>query len=163
PRSFNNDGTDNGKGTLFGPNDGNRFAPKATIDKGRTTVTTEFYFNLTYPADRPAGAGGTLARLFPHQWRARGHNTPRPPLLGDAYSPVTYWTSVGPLHLTGCGDTPGKPAFTTTYAFPGILAHLPNVAGLKGDEKLTVYDYPSKTAGSTTTLSLKDQMMRDTA
>jgi hypothetical protein len=161
PRHLTN-GKDDGTGTRFGPNDGDRFIPQVKSEHGKTTVTTEFHYNLTYPAGRPEGAGGTLFCLFPHQWRSYANNTAN--FFGqESNSERLYWTSAGPLKLAGGGATPGKPAFTTTYTFPGILAGLPNAAGLTGAESFKVYNYPSTQAGpnNTTNQTLKSQMVQD--
>lgn len=156
-------GRDDGTGTLLGPNDRNRFTPRVKTEQGRTTVTTEFHYNLTYPAGQPNGASGTLFCLFPHQWRAYANNTAK--FLDNESYPVRliYWTSMGPLRLAAGGGTPGTPAFTTTYAFPGILAHLPNVANLTGAESFKVYDYKSTTPHQTVDRTLKAQMSQDAA
>jgi hypothetical protein len=169
PRHFTN-GKDDGTGTQLGPNQGKRFTPTVKSEQGRTTVTTEFSFNLSYPAGRPTGAGGTLFGLFPHQWRGYANNTAN--TFGPREDPwIVYQTSLGALHLARCDDTPGKPAFTTTYAFPGIFPHLPNAGvfgthpnrhvGLKGTEVFSVYDYNNATGGQVLTKPLNDHMTRD--
>jgi hypothetical protein len=153
------DGRDDG--TMFGPNEGNRFTPRVKTEQGRTSVTTEFWVNLTYPAGRPAGAGGTLFCLFPHQYRGYANNTAK--ILGGAEPwQLTYRTSAGPLKLAGGGASAGQPAFTTTYVFPGILPHIPNDK-LTGAESFNVYDYPNPQPYHTTTQKLNGQMVRDAA
>ena len=162
PRHLTN-GKDDGTGTRFGPNDKdnpNLFTPQVTTKDGRTTVTTQFYFNLSYPAGQPPGTGGTLFCLFPHQWRDYASNTATIFGKGQPLQP-TYATSAGPLYLSGGGKDPKTPAFTTTYTFPGILAHLPNVAGLKGTESFDVYDYPNTKAHQTVKMTLAGQMQQD--
>jgi hypothetical protein len=161
PRHLTN-GKDDGTGTRFGPNAGNRFTPQVKSENGKTTVTTEFHYNLTYPAGRPQDAGGTLFCLFPHQWRSYANNTAN--IFDREYHrEFVYWTNAGPLMLAGGGATPGEPAFTTTYTFPGILAGLPNAAGLNGTESFKVYNYPSTQAGpnNTTDQTLKSQLVQD--
>lgn len=162
PRHLTN-GKDDGTGTRFGPNDKdnrNLFTPQVTTKDGRTSVTTEFYFNLSYPAGQPPEASGTLFCLFPHQWRDYASNTATIFGKGQPLQPF-YSTSAGPLYLSGGGARPDQPAFTTTYTFPGILAHLPNVAGLKGTESFDVYDYPNKKPHQTIKMTLAGQMQQD--
>jgi hypothetical protein len=167
PRHLTN-GKDDGTGTRFGPNDpanSKLFTPRITTGNGKpTTVTTEFYFNLTYPTfpggRPPDSIGGTLFCLFPHQWRDYANNTATIFGKGQPLQP-SYVTCVGPLYLSGGGKDPNKPAFTTTYAFPGVLAHLPNVASLNGTESFKVYDYTNAKAGQTVTMTLSGQMQQD--
>jgi hypothetical protein len=161
PRHLTN-GKDDGTGTRFGPNDGNRFTPDVKTVDGRTTVTTQFLFNLTYPAGQPAGASGTLFGLFPHQWRGYANNTAN--FLDKESDRIRqiYWTNAGPLRLAAW-DGNQAPAFTTTYAFPGLLAHLPNMAGLTGAETFKVYDYKSTVPHRTIDQTLKAQMAQDAA
>ncbi len=165
PRHLTN-GKDDGTGTRLGPNEGNRFTPRVKTEQGKTTVTTEFLYNLTYPAGRPAGTGGTLFCLFPHQWRPYANCTANIVDAG-AWEPI-YWTVSGPLKLAAGGATPNTPAFTTTHVFPGVVAHLPNVANLpkivnNKEEEFTVYDYPNTKPQQTTRETLTSQMARDAA
>lgn len=162
PRHLTN-GKDDGTGTRLGPNDGSRFTPRVSTAQGKTTVTTEFSYNLSYPAGRPQGAGGTLFCLLPHQSRSYANNTAN--LLDkESYQVrLIYWTSAGPLRLAAGGESPSTPAFTTTYAFPGILASLPNIANLNGAEAFKVYDYKSTVPHRTIDQTLKGQIAQDTA
>ncbi|MBV9927789.1 MAG: hypothetical protein JOZ96_22405 [Acidobacteria bacterium] len=153
PRHLDGDGNDDGTGTQLGPNAGNQFTPRVTSADGTTTVTTEFYYNLTFPLGQPDGAyNATLFGLFPHQWRAYANNTSTPLQTADG-TELTYRTVMGTLKLCG-GD-----GFSTNYTFPGILPALPNAAQLTGNEVFNVYDYP---AGSgVNPMSLIGQMLRD--
>src|SRR5262249_12811288 len=67
----------------------------------------------------------------------------------------------GPLFLCAGAQRPDIPAFTTTYTFPGLLAHLPNLAGLKGTESFQVYAYTSTTPHQTVKMTLAGQMQQD--
>lgn len=159
PRHVSN-GLDDGTGTQIGPNDGQTFTPQVNAANGKLQVTTEFSYNLSYPAGQPEGASGTLFGLFPHQWRAYANNTAT--LLASDGQELVYQTVMGLLKLGGGGGTPGTPAFSTTYdAFPGILAALPNTAALTGTESFNVYDYPSPTAGTVNPQTLSNQMTQD--
>lgn len=153
PRHLDDDGNDDGTGTRFGPNDGNRFTPEVTTARGATTVTTEFSYNLTYPLGQPDGASGTLFGLFPHQWRAYANSTARP--LNSSGHELTYQTVMGTLKLCG-GDR-----FRTTYTFPGILAAIPNPAQLSGGEQFNVYDYAFPQGEGVIAMTLSDQMAQD--
>lgn len=153
PRHLDGGGNDDGTGTQLGPNAGNQFTPRVTLAGGMTTVTTEFYYNLSYPLGQPAGAyNGTLFGLFPHQWRAYANNTSTPLQTADG-AELTYQTVMGTLKLCG-GD-----GFSTNYTFPGVLPALPNAAQLTGNEVFNVYDYP---AGSgVNPMSLTGQTLQD--
>jgi Glycosyl hydrolase family 81 C-terminal domain len=153
PRHLDSNGQDDGTGTQFGPNDGRQFTPQVTTADGKTSVTTNFSVNLTYPLGQPGGAQGTLFGLFPHQWRAYAGNTAT--LLTAGENALSYQTVMGMLKLCG-GEK-----FSTTYAVPGLLSALPNVAGLNGEESFNVYDYPSQTAQTVNSMTLSEQLAQD--
>jgi hypothetical protein len=153
PRHLDNDGNDDGTGTRFGPNQGNRFTPEVTTAHGSTTVTTEFFYNLTYPLGQPGDANGTLFGLFPHQWRAYANNPVTPLRSGE--NELTYQTVMGTLKL--CGGA----GFRTSYTFPGILAALPNPAQVSGEEQFNVYDYAYPKGQGVIAKTLSDQMAQD--
>ncbi|HEY0406424.1 MAG TPA: glycosyl hydrolase [Pyrinomonadaceae bacterium] len=153
PRHLDNNNQDDGTGTQFGPNKGQQFTPQVTTANGKTTVTTTFACNLTYPLGQPDGAKGTLFGLFPHQWRAYARNTAT--LLNAGANDLAYQTVAGMLKLCGGEE------FSTTYDFPGLLAALPNVAALNGKEAFKVYDYPSQTAQTVNAMTLSDQLTQD--
>lgn len=153
PRHLDSGGNDDGTGTQLGPNAGNQFTPRVTLASGTTTVTTEFYYNLSYPLDQPPGTyNGTLFGLFPHQWRAYANNTSTPLQTADG-TELTYQTVMGTLKLCG-GD-----GFSTNYTFPGILPALPNAAQLTGNEVFNVYNYPN--GSGVNSMSLIGQMLQD--
>ncbi|MEV6522820.1 glycosyl hydrolase [Longispora sp. NPDC051575] len=96
-----------------------------------SNVATTYSFTTTA---RETGSAGTVAALYPHQWRA---------LTGATPLTNTYVSARGTMKvLAGIGQ------FTTSMAFQGVLPEIPAVADNAGAERATLDAYLAQVAGN---------------